>query len=257
MNDHARVDRLHDWFALQLELAEVLAAKSGMPLEGAITFYTNLCRRFGFDRPVRGVEGAPQWTAFVGRLVTLQTIAERIALTTEFALERMPHWPTTTGRFGCFDFDPPRDGAVRIHFFPNDTEDGSGPLRRQKYAKRVDELATMFAFLERNHPDTRYVVGGSWLYNIEAYRRLFPPAYIASTKVHDAPRDLAGGSWWGQFIDHAGNVRADQAFVFRERLRTLDPAALWELFPMPAMTARAAVDVFYRYYAELAAGTRS
>ena len=49
----------------------------------------------------------------------------------------------------------------------------------------------------------------------------------------------------------------EEALVLRERLRMLDPAALWRLFPMPAMTARAAVDVFYRYYAELAAGTRS
>ena len=24
--------------------------------------------------------------------------------------------------------------------------------------------------------------GGSWLYNIDAYRRLFPPEYLASTK---------------------------------------------------------------------------
>jgi hypothetical protein len=257
LNDRVRVDRLHDWFALQLELAEVLAAKSGVPLEAAFTFYTNLCRRFGFDRPAPGVECAPQWTAFVRRLVTLQTTAERVALTADFAHERLPHWPTTAGRFGCFNFDPPRDGAVRIHFFPNDTEGGSGPLRRKKCAKRVDELATMFAFLRRNHPDARYVVGNSWLYNIEAYRRLFPPEYIASVKLHDAPRDLAGGSWWGQFIDHAGNVRADRARIFRERLRTLDPAALWKLFPMPAMSARAAVDVFYRYYAALGAGTRS
>ena len=54
MNDgsrSARVERLHDWFALQLCFVEVFVARTGLPLDTAVTFYTNLHRRFGFGRP--------------------------------------------------------------------------------------------------------------------------------------------------------------------------------------------------------------
>lgn len=251
MTERARIERLRDWFVLQLDFAEVFAAKSGIGLDAAITSYTNLCRRFGFARPVPGVPQSPEWAAFVRRVASLRCRAERIAVTLEFAFARLPHWPATVGAFGCFSFDPPKEGAVRIHFSPADKEGGIGPLSRQKCTRRVQELATMFAFIRTAHPDARYVQGGSWLYNIDAYRRLFPRAYVESAKAHTTPKDLSGGSWWGQFIDHDECVQAARVATFRERLEQLDPVAVWKVFPLPAMAARADIDVFYRHYARL------
>ncbi len=247
MNDsaqRARIERLHPWFALQLHFAEVFASKTGLSLDTALTFYTNFHRRFGFGRPSRDGR-SPEWDDFVQQLVALWTRAERVERAKTFAREHWTNWHGTTVRgFGCFSFDAPNEGIVRLHFAPNDTEDGIGPLSRLKYARRIKELTDMFAFIRREHPvDARCVVGGSWLYNLDAYTRLSPSAYVESLRIHTAPRSLAGGSWWGQFVDHKENIVAERVRRFSESLPYLDPDEVWKVFPLPAMTARAGIAV--------------
>ena len=41
----------------------------------------------------------------------------------------------------------------------------------------------MFWHLRSLVPPTATAVGGSWLYTIEAYCRLFPPGYLATAQV--------------------------------------------------------------------------
>jgi hypothetical protein len=42
------------------------------------------------------------------------------------------------------------------------------------------ELRALFTDLRRQHPEAETVQGGSWLYNLPAYRALFPPEYVAT-----------------------------------------------------------------------------
>src|SRR5262245_2773295 len=118
MNDRVRIERLQEWFELQLQFADVFATRARVPLDFAVTFYTNLHRRFGFGRPMK--DGwSSQWDVFVRRLVSIPTGAERLAFTSSFAHGRMISWAQAADRsFGCFSFDPPNDGIVRIHFLP-------------------------------------------------------------------------------------------------------------------------------------------
>lgn len=248
-NQVDRIERLHDWFALQLRFAHALAARNEMPLEKAITFYTNLHRRFGFGRP-SAIDELSEWAGFVRALAALRPGTECIAFTKAFARGRLTAWSGKAAReFGCFSFDAPKEGVVRIHFAPRDLEGGVGPLRHTKYRRRTEELATMFAFIQREHPiDAREVVGGSWLYSLAAYRRLFAPAYIERLRIHTSPSQLTGGSWWGQFIDRDENVIVQRVKVFESRLASLELAEAWKMFPMPAMTTRASIGVFYAHY---------
>ena len=245
----ARVERLHDWFALQIAFVEALVARTGLPFASAMTFNTNLHRRFGFGRPAN--EGwSPGWDAYVRSLAALRTRTERIEYTKAFARERFVPWAGRSERqFGCFSFEAQSGGVIRLHFSPNDTEDGSGPLARGKYQRRIDELTSMFAFVRQQYGDgATAVLGGSWLYNLEAYKRLFPAEYVASLRIHTAPSNFTGGSWWGQFVDHREAVVTARAAEFSDNLRRLDPAAAWKVFPFPAMTARAPVRVFHQRY---------
>jgi hypothetical protein len=248
VNADARIDRLRDWFALQIQFAEVLAAKSGIPLEVAITFHTNLHRRLGFGRPVGDRRSAP-WERFLHELLALPQGPGRLACALTFARGRLLPWSSSNSAFGCFGFDPPAEGVVRIHFSPNDIDGGVGPLDRRKYAKRVAELRDMFAFIGDRHPQAQRVAGGSWLYHLDAYRRLFPDAYISSLRPNTTATTRTGGSWWGQFIDHDENVVPERVGAFTASLRHLDPAAVWRVFPMPPLTAQAPIDVFHEHYA--------
>jgi hypothetical protein len=83
-----RVDRLHPWFRLQLDFGTVLASKAGLSLDDALTFHTNLHRRFGFGRPSKERRSS-EWDRFVRQLVALPTLEERVELTKAFAREHL------------------------------------------------------------------------------------------------------------------------------------------------------------------------
>lgn len=72
---------------------------------------------------------------------------------------------------------------VRIHFGHDPTRlrvGAAGPLARVNADERRAELATMCSAIRLRHPDAQLIRGTSWLYNLPAYQRLFPPAYADS-----------------------------------------------------------------------------
>ena len=249
MNERAaRAERLRAYFGLQLQLAERMAAARGVPLVDAVVGFTNLHRRFGLGRPERNGPAAG-WTAYAERLAALESAEARVDWTVAFfeaAAEDVPTDPQFA--FGCFAYEPPNaEGVARIHFYNRDSEDGVGPLAAAKIERRRADLHALFAHMRETCPTARTVRGGSWLYNLEAYRRLFPPAYVASGEPMDSPR-LTGASTWGQLLRHDETVNETTASAFLANLDTLDPTAPWAVFPYRALVTHAPVEAFYGFY---------
>jgi len=247
----ARAERLVPWFDLQFELVEALVATGEVEFGDAVTHFTNLHRRFGFGRPSEGPRAA-EWQGFVDQLADLSGRSERLELTRVFAETRLVSDVPPDGElFGCFHFDPPNSaGIVRIHFAVDDHEDGESPLARANADRRRGELAEMFAaVLERHSGAASEVMGVSWLYNLEAYQRLFPPAYGASRRRYESESmTLPGMPFWGQFLDRDERVRPDLRAQFLGNLDSIDRRALWRLFPLPVMVARAPIEEFTNFY---------
>ena len=105
----------------------------------------------------------------------------------------------------------------------------------------------MFRHLRDEHPALHTVVGGSWLYNIDAYRRLFPPEYLATAKTGDAEYQFL--AQWGQFLDCHGHLKAPvaQAFLYRLARATTDED-LPRCFPYPVLRLEGSVVPFYELY---------
>jgi hypothetical protein len=243
-----RAERLRDYFDLQLRFAEAVGATAGLPLSETVTRYTNFYRRFGLgflhDAPT-----APEWQTYTAQLMTLETHAQRVAWTQAFFVQCPPEsLPPGRRPFGCFACDPPNaDGFVRIHFTNRD-HDGIGPLSRGKMDTRRRELQAMFAYVKHTYADAREVLGGSWLYHLEAYRRLFPPVYGDSRQVQEGEAHLQGTSGWGQFLDHREGVKPALRAQFLENLKKLDLRRLWAVFPLPTYRAHAPIQAFYDFY---------
>jgi len=220
--------------------------RTGAPLGEVAVRFTNLHRRFGFGDPDRG--RAPDWARYAGRLDQLATIEDRTAWTVEFfAGAPEEARPADQHPFGCFACEAPSEsGVVRIHF-TNQDNDGLSPLHRSKIGVRRRELAAMFAFVDRSFAGASSVRGISWLYHLDAYRRLFPPEYAASPVPADRVR-LCGSSSWGQFIRHDGSIKPALRDAFLGRLDSLDIAAPWRGFPLPAIVARAPMAAFRNFY---------
>jgi hypothetical protein len=91
------------------------------------------------------------------------------------------------------------------------------------------------------------VVGASWLYNLDAYRRLFPPAYLATARV--LPGRYRHMPLWGQFVDRRGEVREKPAAELRARLtRQSSLESLDECFPLQVLGLEAPVSEFYDFF---------
>jgi ribosomal protein S18 acetylase RimI-like enzyme len=242
----ARAKRLGGYFDLTLRLAGRMAELTGLPLGETTARVTNLHRLFGFGRP--GPEGpAPAWSAYAEGLERIDDAEARTAWTQRF-FAGTPQPPVEANIFGCFRYDPPDDeGVVRIHFSNREADDGCGPLAAAKRRRRMGELAAMFAEVEARHSETRTIRGGSWLYNLEAYRRLFPPAYVASRRPLQVI-NISGTSTWGQVLDYREQVRPAVRAALIEALPEIDPEAPWLAFPLRALTVEAPAALFFAFY---------
>ncbi len=91
------------------------------------------------------------------------------------------------------------------------------------------------------------MAGVSWLYNVPAYRRLFPQTYLATAKI--AGQRFRNMPLWGQFLDRHGAVRANLAAVFLERLARLDSMEHpVECFPFQPLAVEAPLADFYAFH---------
>lgn len=231
-----------DFFDLQLRFARRVGEIAGLPLERAVLDYTNIYVRLAIGR---GFDLAhPVWRDYIDGLKGASDAAE---WTHRFHLARPPSEPPgTVATFGCFSYALERDDRLRLHF--ENREDGDiSPLGAERVDARRDELRRLFAHVRRIRDEGVQVTGVSWLYNLPAYRRLFPEGYIASAKV--AGSRFRNMPLWGQFLDRSGKVKPAEARMLCERVsRRTDLAALALCFPLQPLAVEAPISAFDGFY---------
>ena len=245
-----KAERLGPYFEVQLRLARRMAELTGAPLGEVVRNHTNLHRRLGLGVPAF-VEPGPAWAAYAADLEASPSLANQVVLTQAAFRQAVEEVLPLTGQsgFGCFAHETPNaEGGVKIHFNNRDTDDEGGPLASAKQARRLAELAAMVRHIATTHPEATHIKGGSWLYHLEAYRRLFPPAYVATAALHPGPH-LTGTSTWGQLIDSREAIRPAVRDAVVANLAALDPRAPWRVFPYQPLTPSAPVAVFVAHYA--------
>jgi hypothetical protein len=224
---------------LQLRFAETVAELAGLSLERALLDYTNLYIRFGIGRDFDPEH--PRWQGYVAGLRTADSPGEwthRFYL----ACPPPPPAPGLVATFGCFSYALLPDGRVRLHF-RNAEPPSRSPLAQERRAARAAELRALFDHVSRRVPDSTLVAGASWLYNLEAYRRLFPRAYLDTGRVMRGRFQRM--PLWGQFVDRHGEVREDAAKALvdhLDRLTALD--GLDACFPFQVIGVQAPLRVF-------------
>jgi len=232
-----------EFFALQLAFAKKVAALSGRPFSDAVLDSTNLYIRFGLGRDFDARH--PTWQDYIAGLQEADDSAE---WTYRFYVARggEPAGPAVVASVGCFSYARLDDDRIRLHF-RNAESSGGSPLARDGAEARLTELAAIFAHVKRSSHERLRVVGASWLYNIAAYCRLFPPAYLATARV--MPGRFRHMPLWGQFLDRHGRVKADMGRTFLQRLARASSASnLDACFPLPVLSLEAPVQDFYDFY---------
>jgi hypothetical protein len=112
---------------------------------------------------------------------------------------------------------------------------------------RKSELQAMVSDVHKSHPEAEWVIGGSWLYNLEAYRRLFPASFGQSA-TPDEPH-IQFRALWGQFLRSDFSLAPDRAALFLARVGALtDIQGYADCFPFQVMLTRAPMSDFLDFY---------
>lgn len=241
--------RFKNLIHLYVVFAEAVAAKTGKTLPEVLLHNTPLFRRFGL-----GNELDPENRVWKEYITGLETHPLE-KWTYEFYSKRRKTIPTphTTEQdsdeknFGCFSFNPIHINGIQIHFDNKDTS-GLGPLSDEQQTERFNELKKMFAYIKTHFPQAERVYGGSWLYNLERYRRLFPPSYTKEVKEVVQTKKFTSSSKWGQFLDSKGGVKQELAQELIENLEEVLPDELSRAFPYPTLKVSGPLSDFYEFY---------
>jgi hypothetical protein len=230
------------FFDLQLQFAQRVAVLSGLSLARALLDYTNLYIRFGLGR---GFDPAhPTWREY---LAGLQDANDTRDWTYRFYLRRPDAMaaPAIVATFGCFSYSRLNGDRIRLHFENADT-DGNSSLRMDRLGQRLADLTALFEHVQQTLGQSVQVVGASWLYNLDAYRRLFPVPYLATAHVIKRFQHMP---LWGQFLDRHGEIKENMTRPFLERLeRQSNLDSLDQCFPFQVLSVQASVQEFYDFY---------
>ena len=232
-----------EFFRIQLRFARKVVEVSRQSLESALLHYTNLYIRFGLGWDLDAAN--PIWQEY---LKGLNQAKDAINWTYQFYLKQQEGTisQANPSSFGCFSYTLLTDNKIRLHFRNNEMAEHS-PLSRDQIKIRLAELAAMFAHVRQNVGTPANVVGASWLYNIETYRRLFPPAYLASARVEHG--DFAFLPLWGQFVNRSGRLKADLIERFLECLASQQSLeGLERCFPFQVLHLECSIEEFYQFY---------
>ena len=233
-----------EFFDLQIEFARKIAQVLRIPISQALLQYTVLFRRLNIDRSLNATDSV--WQEFLASLTdeNLPDRAYQLYLQRkDIELELEPD----KKKFGCFTLEyKSEEKCVKIHF--TSKENDGGPLDDKNLSKRMQEIKGLFEYVRETYPDALIVRGGSWLYNLSKYKRLFPPEF--SRDAQPATRYHFGGmSVWGQFLDQNMKIKSDQAKLFRERLSRAESLdQLEDSLPLQTLEVGDYIEDFYRYY---------
>ncbi len=233
-----------EFFDLQFSFAEKVACLSRMSLARALFEYTNFYVRFGLGRNFDAEHAS--WRAY---LAGLRGASDGREWTYRFYLKdaEATTAPPIAASVGCFSYAFQGQSTVRLHLRNADAELAS-PLGAARFEQRRAELTALFEHLKSSTEEDVTVTGASWLYNLDAYRRLFPAAYTSSRRV--LRNRFRSMTLWGQFIDHRGQIKQPLQGSFASALAEHSAVAdLDDCFPLKVLAVEAPVRHFYDHYA--------
>lgn len=233
------IDLSPAFFDIQLRFARSITQISHFSFEEAVFRFTNIYLRC-LDRSFNPAH--PVWQTYLEGLLH----SSDQALWT-YAFYKSHRTPASLSPYGCFQCTYlSGERTIRLHFTNADTS-GNGPLSRSRIPARLQELNALFTEIKQRHPEAQQVRGVSWLYNLEAYKRLFPPQYTDAMKIIDGEFQYL--ALWGQFLQRDGRVREALASSFLScccQQSSLE--GLMRCFPYSILQPSCSIAAFYEFY---------
>lgn len=239
-----------DYFTLQFQFASQWSRITGKSLARSLVDETSLYRRvIGKVHNQTNID--PAWDKIMEEMGEAQSPKEMADFLYQYYLhQNHENEEGTENQFGSFSFNYEESTkTIRVHF-KNKSKAEKSDLAKEYVSERLAELKQMFEAISHRHPEAEWVLGHSWLYNLEAYKRLFPPAFVE--KLESVPM---GDSYfrtdavWGQFIKKDGLVDSKKLTEFVSKIEEAKNVnELLQAFPFLPLQATSPVVQFYEYY---------
>ncbi len=152
--------------------------------------------------------------------------------------------------FGAFSYwYNPENQKVKLHY-ENLFKGEKSPLSIDFFDDRIADLKKMFSDIKAKCPMAVEVTGSSWLYQLPAYKRLFPKMFINNLRnVTYEEIIFSSDSLWGQFLDSKGNIKKDLEIQFVDSIEKASSLEeLLDSFPLYPMCSSAPIQCFYSHY---------
>jgi hypothetical protein len=230
-------------FDFQLKFAREIAERTGEDVVETAKKYTGFLHFFNLKDLKDASKG------YVDGL-TAENIAES-AYNNYLKLrkrEPFPYRNEETG-FGCFSYGyNPASETVTMHFKNAELDPKSGPLSADKIGQRKRELTDLLMHVKEHHPGAEKVKGGSWLYNLESYRRLFPDSYISTREPKSDENLWHSTAVWGQFMNSNYQLKQDLADSFLAKAKEVPINDLLSALPFRPLKVQGSIQDFYELY---------
>lgn len=242
-----------EFFALQLSYAHNLARRFRRNLRDILFNYTTFSRSIDITAERPFDQSNPVWKTYIKGLRKAVDDAE---WTHVYYLNHCANDPVSKDEafngnilFGSFYFVLRDDRVIRPHFIKlGDDSSPHSVISKKRMAESIENLRRMFQHIKDNVSVAKTVKGNTWLYNLEAYRRLFPPEYTAQMEVNES-HVFQFLALWGQFFDRNWRVKNLLARELLNRIEALDCLAnLRFCFPYQALMPQYDIQAFYDFY---------
>ena len=229
------------FFELQLTFAHRLADKFDLPLTDTVRDYTTFTKSLG-----------EEWKVYSRCLESPTNALEQAELAHHTYLTHYAGDPKPQDTY--FD-DHPFFGSFYYELWDNDRiicphviNNRSRLLKDDQIPVRHRELTAMFRHIQSSVPNAEIVRGNSWMYNLQFYRRLFPPQYY-TTLPERKEVEFTSLACWGQSFNRKWKVEEPLAQTLFERLKDLDDLDnLRHCFFFPILQPQCSIEYFYTFY---------
>lgn len=238
-----------EFIGLQTEVAREVSDRLNVPMSKVVDYYTSIFHTYLWPDSDNYIP--------IDEMDNVQISSTVHEKEVSYSQEQPMTEYNDYDRFGCFSYfahtggtGEKLKGRIDIHF-SNAEFDVTGPLDKEKIERRLHELKDMFTDIKKNFPEASFVRGDSWLYNIDAYTRLFPNEYVSQPMIDDSPEALTTGRVWGQFCDSHLELKKELGEQFLRNIRDLKrvtPVTVREALTYQALIVTAPIKAFYEWH---------
>lgn len=235
-----------DFFKLQLDFVDLIHKKMNHRYEEALFLYTSFyVRLLGYmdDHPPEITD--VEWQKIIQELPQDKSKYLDYFYDKYLAYEHNQTHKTNQKRFGCFSYSYHKEiNQYELHFGAHDPD---GNLGKDRIPYRIADLQAMFTDIKRKDCKGSTLMVTTWLLNIEAFFRLYPPKFRSSAKLWNIGTAQTL-TFWGQFVDRFGKLQNGISKQLLVNAKNHTYSDVNEYFPYPALKSELPIDVFLNFY---------